>query len=117
MQILFRKRPDMALRKIEGPPYSGYNAESDLKHIELSLLKVILILGLVVEDFEKYSIDEIINAIDNTFTYGSENNTIAGTGETYPVYIFLRKHGLFLKEHCKRLWFWKQLAKFEVENV
>ena len=107
----------MAIRRIEGFPYDGYNAEKNLEYIELSILKIILLSGLLPENFEKYSIDDLIEAIEETFPYNKETAQIKSAEGNLPVYVFLRKHRFFLKDTCKKLWFWRQLAKFEVKNV
>ena len=107
----------MVVRRVEGFPYNGYSSARNFDYIKFELLKIVLISGLAVENFENYSIDEIIEAIEKTFYYNHEISMIEQTEEILPVYMLIRKHRFFLKEHCKRLWFWKQLAKFEVENV
>lgn len=88
-----------------------YNAQKDLEYINEQLAFYVCFIGLDIDKYDSYSIDELIDSargITDIPIKEIESNEL--DGQKNEVFLFLKNQRISLIGNIRRLWYMRQLA-------
>jgi hypothetical protein len=95
---------------------SLYSAEADLDFVEEKLYEILFIIGINNVSLDEISIDEIIKEIRSTTPFTRHEHQ-DGVYHIHPSASIMNSINIFLVSNARRLWFRRQIAKWEISNA
>ena len=88
-----------------------YNAQKDLEYIDEQLAFYICFIGLNIDEYDSYSIDQLIDAA-RSITQIPIKEIESGEldGRKNQIFLFLKNQRISLIGNIRRLWHMRQLA-------
>ena len=109
----------MPERSSEGSDYSLYSPAAEIEQVETELATILYICGLDGENPQNYTIDEVIDAIRETFSY--KNQYIFPVVISEPVWMahepFMRRYSQMLSTVARRCFRWLRIARYVEKNA
>jgi hypothetical protein len=93
-----------------------YSAEADLDFIEEKLYEILFTIGINNVSLDEISIDEIIKAI-RSMTPFTRHEHQDGIYHIHPSASIMNSINIFLVSNARRLWFRRQIIKWEISNA